>query len=145
MPQNGFWSLLGRVLLSAIFVISGFGKIFDFNTTAHYMANKGIPATTFVLVVALIIEIVGGLSVLLGVRVRWGALLLAAYLVPVTLIFHNFWSYHGAPQQMMLIEFLKNLAIMGGLLVLAVHGAGEYSVDSRWRGHTILGRRHASV
>ncbi len=114
------WSLiLGRVLLSAIFILSGLGKIPNFSGVAQMMAGKGIPLATVALVITLLIEIGGGLMVLTGFKARWAALVIALWLVPVTLVFHHFWGIPEAAKQEQMINFLKNVAIMGGLLILA--------------------------
>ncbi|MFQ5459043.1 MAG: DoxX family protein, partial [Myxococcota bacterium] len=99
--------------------------------TAGYMASRGMPAIPVLLTLAIIFELLGGLSILLGWKTKAGALALFLFLVPVTLIFHNFWTYPPEQQQMQMIMFLKNLAIMGGLLMLAGAGPGPLSVDGR--------------
>jgi putative oxidoreductase len=122
-------TLLGRILLSAIFLLSGFGKIGDWSGTASSMTAHGMVAIPFFLPLAILFEIGGGLSVLLGFRARWGALALICFLVPATVIFHNFWAYAGAERHGQLINFLKNLAILGGLLLLVLRGAGKPCID----------------
>ncbi|MGC2696050.1 MAG: DoxX family protein [Candidatus Angelobacter sp.] len=118
--MNSKWQLLlGRVLLSAIFILSGLGKLPHFHDVAGLMASKGIPLATVALVITLVIEIGGGLLVLTGFKARYAALVIALWLIPVTLVFHNFWAAPAAQQQEQMINFLKNLAIMGGLLILA--------------------------
>jgi len=123
--------LVGRGLLSVIFLLSGVGKLADWSGTAGYMASKHMPAVPFFLLAAVTFELLGGLSVLTGFKARWGALALIVFLIPVTLIFHNFWAYEGMEQKTQMINFLKNLAIMGGLLMVAANGAGPISVDER--------------
>ncbi len=123
--------LVGRGLLSLIFLLSGFGKIADWSGTAAYMASKHMPAVPFFLLGAILLEVGGGLALLAGFKARWAALALIFFLIPATLIFHNFWAYEGMEQKMQMINFLKNLAIMGGLLTVAAHGAGPISVDER--------------
>ncbi len=114
------WQLvLGRLLLSVIFILSGLGKIPHFNDVAGLMASQGIPLASLALVITLLIEIGGGLMVLTGFKARYAALVIAIWLVPVTLIFHKFWGIPAADQQGQMINFLKNVAIMGGLLILA--------------------------
>ncbi|MCS7020653.1 MAG: DoxX family protein [Gemmataceae bacterium] len=123
--------LLGRIGLSAIFLISGAGKIFSWEQTAGYMSSKGMPLVPLFLVGAIVLELVGGLSVLVGYKARLGAGLLIVFLIPATVIFHNFWAFEGQEQQMQMIMFLKNLAILGGLLLVVGFGAGAYSLDNR--------------
>jgi putative oxidoreductase len=125
--------LFARVLLSAIFIMSGVGKILDWSGTAGYMASQNMPAVPFFLLMAIIFEIVGGLLVLVGFRARIGALILLVFLVPATLIFHDFWSFPQDQQQNQMIHFMKNTSIMGGLLMVLGFGAGGLSVDARRR------------
>jgi putative oxidoreductase len=94
------------------------------------MAAEGMAAVPVFLALAVLCELAGGLSILLGAKARWGALLLAAFLVPVTAIFHDFWTYQGQEMQAQMQHFMKNLTIIGGLLTLAATGAGAYSVDA---------------
>jgi putative oxidoreductase len=125
-----FGLLLGRLLISMIFILAGFGKFMDYSATAEYMASKGMSLVPVFLVAAALIEIIGGLAVLFGVKTRWGAALLLFFLIPTTLIFHDFWNFEDANRQVQMIEFLKNLAIMGGLLYVLCHGAGRISIDT---------------
>ena len=118
--NTGKWGLIvGRLLMSLIFILSGGGKLMQFAGTASMMAGKGIPLTKLALVLSILIEIGGGLALLTGFKVRYIAPIMALWLVPVTLVFHNFWAYQGADQQMQMANFLKNVAIMGGLLIAA--------------------------
>jgi putative oxidoreductase len=126
-----FAPLAGRGLLSSIFLLSAAGKLASFSGTQQFMAAKGMPATAFFLAMAILFESLGGLSVLLGYKVRVGALALIVFLIPATLIFHNFWDYQGMEMQMQMTNFLKNAAIMGGLTLLLAFGAGELSIDHR--------------
>ena len=128
-------TLIGRILLSLIFLLSGLGKIGDWSGTAGSMAAQGMVAVPFFLTMAILIELGGGLSVLLGFKARLGAWALVFYLIPVSLIFHNFWAFTGAEQRMQMINFLKNLAIMGGLLLVALRGAGKPSLDGHGKDH----------
>lgn len=126
-------SLVGRLSLVAIFFMSGWSKIAGWGETSQYMAAKGLPIVPVLLALAILVELGGAVTVSLGLQARWGALALAAYLVPVTLVFHNFWAVPDAERQMQTIQFLKNLAMFGGLLVVAAHGAGPISLDARRR------------
>ena len=120
MPQQ-YLVPAGRVLLSVIFLLSGITKIVDWPGTAQFMQAQGLPMVPLLLGAAIVVEIGGGLLVLLGWNARWGAWLLFLYLIPVTLVFHNFWAFTGAEQQTQLVNFLKNLSIMGGLLLVAAY------------------------
>ena len=124
-------TLAGRILLALIFLASGLGKVGDWSQTAGYMASKGMPLVPFFLAGAILLEVGGGLSVLLGFRARIGAAALIVFLVPATLIFHNFWALQGMERQVNMIMFLKNLAIMGGLLLVVAFGARRPSLDAR--------------
>jgi putative oxidoreductase len=126
-----FVPLAGRGLLSLIFLLSAFGKLTNWEGTAGYMASKNMPAIPFFLAAAILFELFGGLSVLAGYKARFGSLALIVFLIPTTLIFHNFWAYQGMEQQMQMINFLKNLSIMGGLLLVTAFGPGPLSLDER--------------
>jgi len=118
--------LLARIFICVIFLFSGFGKIMHPVTTKQFMAAYGMPLTGLFLIGAIIFEIGGGLSLLLGFKARWGAIALVIFLIPTTLIFHTKFS-----EQMQVIQFMKNLAILGGLLMIAAFGPGEMSLDER--------------
>ena len=124
-----YFVIFGRMLLSVIFLVSGLGKIMDWNGTAQIMASQGLPLIPLLLAGAIITELTGGLSVLLGWRARWGALLLFLYLIPTTLIFHDFWTFTGPEMQTQLVNFLKNLSIMGGLLLVAAYDGAALVAD----------------
>lgn len=117
--------LVGRILLGLIFVMSGFSKMSGFEGTQQHMAAQGIPLTALFLVGTILVEILGGLSVIIGYKARRGAAVLFLFLIPATLIFHTNFG-----DQTQMIMFLKNLAIMGGLLLVATFGPGPYSVDA---------------
>jgi putative oxidoreductase len=119
----------GRVLLSIIFLLSGLGKIIDWNGNAQLMASQGMPLIPLLLAGAITTELAGGLSVLLAWKARWGALLLFLYLIPTTLIFHDFWGFSGTEMQTQLVNFLKNLSIMGGLLLVAAYDGAALAAD----------------
>ena len=99
-----------------------------------YIASKGLPAPSAAAVVALLVEIVGGLALVAGFGTRVAALVLAVFTVVAAVFFHNFWAAPEAQQMMQQINFNKNIAIAGGLLVLAAFGAGAFSVDAKRRG-----------
>jgi putative oxidoreductase len=121
---------LGRLLLSAIFLLSGANKLMQWEQTAGQMRGEGMVYVPLFLVAAVVFELGGGLSLLLGLKARLGALALIAFLVPVTLIFHDFWQYQGDAQMTQMIHFMKNSAILGGLLAVLTHGAGPVSIDA---------------
>lgn len=117
--------LIGRILISAIFLISGYMKISNFAGVQHYMEAYGMPWPGFFLICAMILEFTGGLSVLLGYKARWGAIALIVFLIPTTIIFHTKFS-----EQLQMIMFMKNLGIIGGLLMVTNFGPGYISVDT---------------
>jgi putative oxidoreductase len=97
------------------------------------VAAKHLPMPAVALAIALAIELVGGLAILTGLFTRWTAWIVVLYMIPTTFLFHNFWAVQGADRIDTLIHFEKNLAIMGGLLLLAAFGPGAYSIDSARR------------
>jgi putative oxidoreductase len=124
---------LGRLLLAIIFLVSGVAKIADFGGSLQYMVQHGMPLPQLLLIGAIIVEVAGGLSLLLGYQTRWGAVLLALFLIPVTLVFHAFWQYTGMEATTQMANFLKNVAIMGGLVYVASFGPGAIAADQRPR------------
>ena len=123
--------VVGRLILAAIFVMSALGKIGNWEGTSGYMASKGMPLASLFLLGAVALEVLGGASIILGFKARLGALLLMVFLIPATLIFHNFWAFDGQQMQEQMAHFLKNLSILGGLLFVATYGVGSFSLDSR--------------
>lgn len=126
-------ALVGRILISLIFLTGGIAKLTDVAGTAGFMESAGIPYAHTLAIIAGIAEIAGGLSLLLGLLTRIGALGLFVYLVLVSVLMHPFWSFEGAEQQMQQIQFMKNLAIMGGLLAFVAFGPGRFSIDKKIR------------
>lgn len=123
--------LVGRILLSAIFVLSGVMKLADFGGALGHMQAKGIPYADVLLAIAAVVEIAGGLSIMTGLFTRLGAFALFLFLIPVTLLFHDFWNLAGPERVAQSAQFMKNLAIMGGLLVLMAHGPARHAIDHR--------------
>jgi putative oxidoreductase len=121
--------LVGRVLLALLFILSGFGKLTGFAATAGYMASKGLPFAELLLILTIVIELGGGVMIAIGYKARWAALVIFLFLIPVTLIFHNFWAVEASELRGQMIQFQKNLAIMGGMLYILFSGAGRYSLD----------------
>lgn len=134
-PVQNFSALAGRILLAAIFLISGLNKLSDFSGTATFMAGAGLPASEFLLVLTILIEAAGGLLIVLGLYTRQLSLILFLFMIPVTAVFHNPWGAGDPAQlQQQMIHFLKNLAIMGGLLHLSAFGPGYFSIEARQSG-----------
>ena len=117
-------SIIGRILIAAIFVMSGFGKITGYEGTQGYMESMGVPGATLPLVIML--EIAGGLAIVVGWQTRIVALLLAGFTLLSGIVFHS-----GFGDQMQMISFMKNLAITGGFLFLVANGPGAFAVDNR--------------
>ena len=116
--------ILGRTLLSTIFLINGIGKIFHYEGTIQYMENFNVPGN--LIIPAIIVEILFPILLIIGYQTRFSALILSLFTLTLAVIFHPDFS-----NQMQLISFLKNIAIAGGLLIIFVRGAGKYSIDHK--------------
>ncbi|NHN77793.1 DoxX family protein [Azotobacter chroococcum] len=119
-------SLAGRVLLSAIFVLSGISKVSAPAGMIGYIESVGLPFPTLALAIAILVEVVGGIALILGYRTRLVAAGLALFSVATALAFHN-----ELADQSQFIHFFKNIAMAGGLLQVAAFGAGRFSLDAR--------------
>jgi putative oxidoreductase len=124
--NTSFVPALGRVLLAAIFILSGVGKLLAPAATIGYMESVGLPFATLGLVGAIALEVGGGLLLVVGLRTRLVAAVLAVFTIVTGLIFH-----HAIGDQNQMIHLLKNFAIAGGLLQVMAFGAGAYSLDQR--------------
>ena len=127
-------ALLGRLLMAWMFLPAGIGKITGFAGTVAYSASVGLPMPQVGSALALVVEIVGGLALILGFGTRWAALALALFTLVASFFFHNYWALPVDKQMIPSLLFMKNMAIVGGLLTLAAWGAGAWSLDAR-RGH----------
>ena len=116
--------LIGRIFISSIFLIAGVGKIFNYEGTIGYMESFGVPG--YLLIPAIIIEILFPLLVIIGYKTKLAAIILALFTISLAIIFHTDFS-----NQMQLMSFLKNFAIAGGFLIIFARGAGKYSIDQR--------------
>jgi len=131
LTLRGLATVVGRFFLVAIFLMAAVGnKIPHFGETAKLMGSVGVPAPEFMLVGAIVFLIAGSLSVILGYRARIGAGLLLTFLVLASYFFHPFWKLQGAEQQMQMIQFMKNLSIMGAMLFVIANGSGPLSLDA---------------
>jgi putative oxidoreductase len=124
--------VVGRLLIANIFIVSGFKKIAGFAGTAGYMAAKlgGLDPTVIkiLLVATILIELVGGLLILIGWQARLAATAILLWMLPVTWLFHAYWGLPADQMQAQFIQFQKNLAIMGGLLYVIGFGPGAFSL-----------------
>jgi putative oxidoreductase len=120
--------LLARVLLMALFVISGWGKLTDFAGTVHYMEYVHAPMPSVAAGIAVAMEFLVGIALLAGFRVRPLSLALMVFVAGTALIGHPFWGMDGADRALGMTQFLKNMSIMGGLLLLAITGAGRFAL-----------------
>ncbi len=125
-----YFPFAGRILLSLIFLVSGVGKFLDWSGNVAYAEQNGLFAIPVLLAIAGIIEIVGALSLITGLYARVGALALFGLLAVISVVFHDFWTLSGFEAQMQLTQFLKNLAVMGGLLYIVVTGPGNLSLGT---------------
>lgn len=126
MIGSKYAPLIGRILISLLFIIAGAGKAAAPDGTIGYIASAGLPFPPVAYAGALAMELGGGLLLLIGYQTKWVALALAAFTVVTALIFHNNFA-----DQIQTIMFLKNLAITGGLLQIYAFGAGALSLDER--------------
>ena len=130
-PLQDTLALIGRLVLAWFFVPAGWGKIAGFAGTVSYATSAGLPLPEVGVAVGLLIELVGGLLLLVGFGTRWAALALALFVVIAAFFFHNYWSMPEAQQMMQKLNFTKNLAIGAGLLAFAAFGPGRFSIEGR--------------
>ena len=116
--------ILGRILLSAIFLINGIGKIFNYEGTIQYMENFDVPG--YLIIPAITVEILFPILLIVGYYTKFSALVLSLFTLALAVIFHTDFS-----NQMQLMSFLKNIAIAGGFLIIFVYGPGKYSLDHK--------------
>jgi putative oxidoreductase len=131
--------LLARALISTVFIVFGFQQ---FTNIAGYTANPnivkfsamtaGILAPVVIAYLVAAIDLIGGLCVLVGFKTRWASIALIVFVILTLFVAHNFWVMEGAPRIGNQVNFYKNLAIIGGLLLLYAHGPGRYSLDNRF-------------
>jgi putative oxidoreductase len=124
--STGYVPALGRLLLAILFVFSGVGKLAAPAATQAYITSNGLPAPMLAFWIAVVVELGGGILLILGYRARLVALIMALFTLAAALGFH---AHFGDPNQM--IHFLKNIAIAGGMLQIVAFGAGAFSLDAR--------------
>jgi putative oxidoreductase len=147
---NNFGALVGRFLLALIFLLSGFHKLMNPSGTVQLMSSHGIPLVWLAYLATVVVEFGFAFLVMIGFRTRIVAILMLLWFIPVTLIFHvapyRDAIAHGQAQAavMQQVNFMKNLSIMGGLLLLASFGAGAFSIDGRRTADGASDARHAA-
>jgi len=125
--------LFARILLCVIFFYGSISNLLEFNQTQQFMTEKGLPIPAVLLAGNIVFQLVGAISLLLGFKVQWGSIILILFLIPTTLVFHNFWAN---PDET--VAFLKNVGLMGGLLLLIQTGAGPVGLDGENRNSTSI-------
>jgi len=122
--------LLGRLLLTYIYIDSGIAKLLDWSGNVQYMNSRHLPFIPVLLAIAAVIEIGGSICLITGYHARWAAFIMFGYTVVLTLLFHNYWSFTGMARGSQETHFRKNVAIAGGLLALAYGGPGRWALGS---------------
>lgn len=127
------FALIGRILMAWLFIPAGFGKIAGFSGAVGYAASVGLPLPEVGVAIGLLVELVGGVFLLIGFMTRPAALVLAFFTLVASFFFHAYWSLPADQATMQQLLFNKNIAVVGGLLAFAAFGAGAFSVDARSR------------
>jgi putative oxidoreductase len=131
--QSDPMMLLGRIMLGGIFVVSGYGKLMGLAAFAASLEKNGVPFASALAPVGAGVEFFGGLAIVLGLEVRHVALLMTAFVIVATLISHRFWEFEGAARKAQEINLSKNVAIIGGFILLHAAGGGRFAVERLWR------------
>ena len=124
-------ALVGRLLMALLFLPAGIAKVGGFAGTVGYIGSKGLPLPELGAVIAIVVEVGGGLALVAGFGTRFVALALALFTLAASFFFHNYWGMPAEQAMMQQLMFFKNIAVVGGLLVLAAHGAGAWSLDAK--------------
>jgi len=125
--------LIARILIGWLFLTNGWMKVMSIAGTTGYLTNLGVPAPGLMVWVVLLCELIIGVTLILGIATRYGALLTVVFVAMATAIGHRYWQFPAAQQGAQYANFCKNLAIIGGALMLFWAGAGRYSVDAKMR------------
>ena len=123
--------VIGRVLLALMFIMAGISKLGDLSGTAGYIASGGLPMASVLAVLVGLLELFGGIAVAVGFHARWAALALGLFTLLASVLFHKFWAVPADQAFVQQLMFMKNLAVAGGMFVVAALGAGPGSVDAR--------------
>ena len=124
-------NLLGRLLIAAMFLPAGLAKMNAFEGTAGYFASLGLPMPTVALVIAIVVEVLGSIALIVGYQTRAVALVMAIFTLAASFAGHAFWNSPADQMRVMQLMFFKNIAVIGGFLILASAGAGKFSIDAR--------------
>lgn len=125
------FNLIGRLLVAALFLPAGLAKLTGFAGTVGYFSSLGIPAPSFAVVATIAVEILGGLALLAGYQTRLVAIVMAIFTLVASVVGHAYWAAPADQAFVAQLLFFKNMAVIGGLLVLASAGAGEFSLDGK--------------
>ena len=131
---SAYVSLAGRILLALMFIPAGFGKLTNIGGTAGYIASGGLPFPSVLAVLVGALELFGGLALVVGFKVRWVGLAMALFTLAASMLFHPFWSVPEAQQMVTKLLFMKNISVVGGMLLISALGAGALSLDERRSG-----------
>ncbi len=131
MNVQSIADLIGRILIGLLFLLAGISKLTGLEGTSGYIASVGLPMPGLLALGAGLLETVAGATLIVGFQTRWSALALAVFTLIASFFFHAYWSMPAEAQFMQKLMFNKNLAIIGGLLVIFALGAGSLSLDAR--------------
>lgn len=126
-------ALTGRILLAALFIPAGISKIVGFEGTVGYIASVGLPLATVAAITAIVVELIAGLALLVGYRIKLAAVILAVFTLVATVLFHNFWAMPADQAYMQQLMFMKNIAVVGGLLMVAALGGGTWVLGANYK------------
>jgi len=124
--------LIARILLMLLFLVFGWSKLTGYSGTVAFMQHDAVPFPALAAVIAIVVEFFGALVIMLGVCTRPAAIVLAIYTLATAVIGHHFWTMSGGARMGNMINFYKNISIIGGFLLLYVTGAGRYSLDAKF-------------
>jgi putative oxidoreductase len=124
-------NLIARLLFVALFLPAGISKLTGFDGTVGYFNSLGIPATSLAVIATIAIEILGSIALLVGFKTRAAAAVLAVFTLAASIAGHAYWAVSAEQMFVQKLMFFKNLAVVGGLLLLAIQGAGQLSLDNR--------------
>jgi putative oxidoreductase len=123
--------VVGRILIALMFILAGYGKLTNIAGTAGYIASAGLPMASVLAVVVGLLELVGGIAIVIGFQTRWAALALGLFTLAASVLFHKFWAVAADQAFVQQLMFMKNLSVAGGLFFVAAMSAGPASVDAR--------------